>query len=456
MATRFCRVWILKSDGQRVGCGFVIDAHRVVTCLHVIRMLNDNGSPAPALGDFVSILHEDRSEPIMMTLAAKSPSGIDACVLRRVAGAFQPDESVLWVEGRSGMEYSGLGMSADYREVGLKGELVVLGAGGRIWRATAVTHDGRIEPGSSGAGVFDAGGALVGMVATFQQEQSGGIIPAELIDQEFGLKRFDPAPSEPFPSLTLAPVPFVAPAVAARLPVSDIIRNVDRTQQRDRINLHLDKLKSPGFLIVEMPATAPDLPHACAEALRSRAFDSIMRKLAGDGFKEPPRAILAIDDIFESEDPGALLRFRLQEQLDADDATPQALRRAYCRETAPLAIVVPLDAAQLDRLPPGVSVEWARLLDEVSSPRLGKPLILFVCLTSHDGAREGFVPTDPAARWALRLPPLSTIKAEEVTRWCRRAYNDPALSARIEGIVAARAIGEFRMGELQAWLEAGG
>ena len=294
------------------------------------------------------------------------------------------------------------------------------------------------------------------MVATFQQEQSGGIIPAELIDKDFGLKRLDPAPSEPFPSLICTPTSVATPAVAAQLPVSEIIRNVDRTQQRDRINLNLDKLKSPGFLIVEMPATASDLPHACAEALRNRAFDSIMRKLAGDGFKEPPRVILAIDDIFESEDPGALLRFRLQEQLDADDATPQALRRAYCRETAPLAIVVPLDAAQLDRLPPGVSANWARLLDEVSSPRQGKPLIMFVCLTSHDGALEGFIPADPATRWALRLPPLSTIKAEEVTRWCRRAYRDPELSARIERIIAAKAVGEFRMGELQTWLETGG
>lgn len=465
MGERAVRINVLNRQGGISGCGFVVGERHAMTCAHVVEYALKPASYQ--VGDTVFIRHDAQARdeaPLAMIIEKLGEDGFDACLLRRDdGGAFLPSQTVLWRDGEAGTEYIGLGLSKNYPSISLSGRLKALELRNAIQLVTADDPDNRIEGGSSGAGLFALNDArmLYGMVIEFQGEQSGKIIPGSKLAEFWPeLKAFTPPPLEPFPTLR--------PNIDPDLPVADLIRDVDRIPQRNRLRQAIERhdlLGGVGFLIAEVKGIEADLPDRCSGTLRKEAFQRIFKKIAPDAIKDYHPLFLKFDSVFDAELQEDNLLFALAREVEADSSKPEDIREAYLQELVPQAIVVTLYPHQLAQLPEGTAAGWAQSLRAIAVPEKDKPLALFVLVMLTGEAEAGTLLDGSAEEpWAVRLPALGALEFDDVDVWCRNKFTDDRageigrnIRSRAEAkgfspVDADGAAAKFRLRELESWL----
>ena len=450
-----CRVTIIHSNGKPMARGFIADQSHVLTCWHNIKMCL--GRP-PEIGDEVEV-ETNSARRLRMRVIKPGDETNDVCSLGRAdGGLFALTDCALWRRGASGTRYYGLGMSKNFANTPLSGELKSTLAGGRLQLVTGLGLDNRVEPGCSGAALFEEpDGPLLGMVTTYQQDTSGTIYAAESLAQFWPtLARFDAASTEALPSLF---------AISAEIPpVRVIIRDVDRTSQKLTFRRAIEDgklLTSTGFVIAGFAALYDDLPDACVDGLYHWAISPMMRKLAPDSTKtvEPSRLSLR-DVIGDGTEVRANLLDLLRNCLNAPSSAIEDVRTALRTTLTPLTLVLNAVAKDLDQLTPDVVRACGNAIRELAIPEEDQPVAVFIYVLAQEA---GSLP-DIKARladidiWCVPLKPLEPIRVNEVTNWTAEHYLDSAESSRardkISDIIAANCGGrqEFRLKELKSWL----
>lgn len=454
-----CRVTVAASGGPSFGRGFIADSGHVITCKHVVEYyLKAAGKPL-AIGGIVEIMTDD-GKVLNTSVIKLGNDKQDICVLGRTdAGRFDDTECALWTRGKPGDEYVGLGMSAKFEDIGLSGTIKIDASGGQLQMVTAEDNDNRIEPGSSGAALFlPQDGAMIGMVAEYQQGKSGKIYSAEALAEFWpSFKPADATPNEPFPQLTRE--------LPQQVPFYKLFREVDRSMQKGVLRTAIQTrqlLTESGFFAAEFVATDADLPFDFVNALCDTTFARIMLRLGPDSTKGViPHLWALYEAIGEAPDAALPLRMLLCERLQAESSSIEDLRVALRATMRPLAIVLTAAPGDLAALTPELADAWAVALKQLAMPHDLQPIALFISVAAAAGDNISEIAatiTSLGEDWHIVLKPeLSEIRRVDVRNWTQaRLLENPAHEReldKIDQIIAANSGGRdtFRLGELKRW-----
>ncbi|VWX54607.1 trypsin-like peptidase domain-containing protein [Novosphingobium sp. 9U] len=464
------RVTLLHGSGLACGRGFVVDARHVVTCVHVVGYAREEQPTRIRLGAAVSI-RSDSSDLIACTVARAGGPGnwSDICILERAdGGTFAAEEIARWSLAKPGMTFSGLGASAKVSSgVPIYGTIVAIGDHSETLIITAENLDTRIEPGCSGAAVFGVpSGAVLGMVATYQQERTGTLIAAQTIAEYWeAFEQEKPPQPVSFPSLS-APRP---PALAALPRFETMIGEIDRIPQRNGlVNALSDRnlFRKGGIVITSIAGCEQDLPDLCAEMLHHVAFQRLIARIAPDTAKrvEPVRGLLRnlLDD--DPEEARRNLRSLIATELSVAGAGLGELRKAVAATIVPLPIVLEARPGDMPRVTPAIIAAWADLIEDLARPSRDQPIALFIVARAPDGgdqATAAILAPPGEAPYFVPLKALTPIVLDDVEFWARTRFGSDEDGKRVcehvTAIVKQRAAGrpDFRLGELNAWLSEG-
>ena len=395
-----------------------------------------------------------------------SGAWVDICALQLSDGEpFAGTDWAHWTSAAPGVEFSGHGVSKEHdRGVPIFGKVVAIGDGGETLIVTAENLDTRIEPGCSGAAAFALpDDPVIGMVATYQQEQTGTLIAARTIAEFWpSFQKSAPPVSLGFPSLT-----GVQPTTAPDLPRLDgMIGEIDRGEQkRDLINAisGRDLFRSPGLVISTFTGNERDLPHVCADFLSQLAFRRLLARIAPDATKtvRPIRARLC-DLLDDSDDLAALnLRSAIGEKLGVAGASMSELKRVVASTLVPLPIVVEARPRDLSRTRASTIAAWAKVIDQLARPGKHQPIAMFIIVIVPDDTTpdSASIPAPQGhAPYFVALKPLPPIRPDDIDFWAFERFGDEPegrrTRRRINAMVAERSGGrqEFRLGDVQEWL----
>ncbi|MEG3166362.1 trypsin-like peptidase domain-containing protein [Sphingomonas sp. PB2P19] len=457
-----CRIIVHDRQDRVVGCGLIADDEHVITCTHVVRSAWGEEAPPNAPVQITT----DAGERLDTQVVKEGQPSFDVSVLKRTDGKrFAPTVSALWARGRPGQAFTGLGMNAKYADgVPLSGTLGATTLGGNNQFVTATSRDTRIEPGASGAPLFEVvdpdvrnDGALLGMVTSYQQLMNGVIVGAAALAAFWpGLRSFDPAPGEVMPPLL--------DDDADRAPVDRLLREIDRSPQRRAFKDAIDErrlLSGPGYLIAALSGVWADLPDRCAMVLSTYAMARIMRDVAPDTIKSKVWP-LKIADLLAETSRGArrnlLSALCWNYQVDTDVAV---LRPCLAQETVPVSIFATASRQDVALITSKMLAGWSACLAELALPIRNKPLLMFIMVVGDDPDTAPAATPLPVLRkpWYVNLPPLQLIEADEVRTWITGLSQDAQgrrVRRQIEAVLDTRAAGSprFRMKELESWFSA--
>lgn len=453
-----CRVTIIHRNGMPMARGFIADRRHILTCLHNIELCLGR---SPAIGDSVEI-ETNFNQRLWMRVVKLGDTGHDVCALERTdSNRFALTDCALWRRGAEGTPYYGLGMTQNFANTALSGRLMAMQPGGKLQLIQASGSDNRVEPGCSGAALFEErDGPLLGMVTTYQQSAAGCIYTAAALAEFWPtLAPFDAAPTEAFPSLL--------PARSQTLPVSLFIREVDRMAQKTKLGLAIENgglLTRNGFVIAGFVALGEDLPEASVDGLFHWTIAPIIRKLAPDSTKvTEPRRLALRDVIGDGTQVRETLLFNLKDCLDAPTSNIEDVRAALRATLTPLTLSLNAVERDLDLLTPAVVRECGAVMRELAIPEDDQPVaVLIYVLAQNEAAlpdiRSRLADIDV---WCVPLQPLEPIRLTDIGNWTAKHYRDLAerdhASDKINAIIQNAAGGrqEFRLKELKIWLNTG-
>lgn len=477
MRNQLCRMTLLDHADRATGRGFVVDARRVITCVHVVRFCCGNQRD-PRPGDEVRV-RTDEGEVVSckVVMAGGAPEWADVCCLERIDdGLFAEDGWAEWGPASPGQRFSGLGASAKVQTgVPIFGEIVAIGEGGDTLIVTTGNLDTRIEPGCSGAAVFALpDGPLLGMVATYQQERSGTLISARTI-AEFctSFRKAMPASAEGFGAFAPLSVPVVIPDVGQAAPplppLGPALADLDRKPQKMKLDFAISKhdlLGKCGIVISLLGGVDSDMPYLCAQALGQRAFQRILRRIAPDMAKSVHPMLCRMSDLLDDDVSFSVFNLQslISEKLGVSGATIAELRRAVADMGIPISLVMEARPRDMARLSAPILLGWAKLLEDLARPRKYQPIALFILNVAPADALEiAALPEVPAidAPYYVPLDVLPLISLDDVRFWARERFgsDDEAqgIRDRIDALIVAKAGGreQFRFGEIYKWLTQG-
>jgi hypothetical protein len=187
------RVFLLDSNDQAVGCGFICGPRQVITCTHVVRDALGGADDFDAVRARVVVsFATDRTSQATMRIVTSHPvrdglllSDITLLELQdedeRFPRDFRIASSRLANLDRR-LDIAGVGASPDFGEVQIEGPTGQYSWINRVFvRASDGEDDVTFEKGCSGTPVYSDGVGLVGMAVERQADHTGFIIPIQLL-----------------------------------------------------------------------------------------------------------------------------------------------------------------------------------------------------------------------------------------------------------------------------------
>lgn len=467
-----CRVSLRDLQGGKRGCGFIIGPRHVLTCTHVVLLCqpllaNDLTAGAPVN------LVTDAGEPVVM--AVETVGGLagaagfidtkfeDICLLRRADAATFPDRGIAaWAPAVRGRRFIGLGITKkNPNGVAIVGRVETRLDDSGNYLVAGDDDDRRIEEGCSGAAVFDEGddGALIGMVARYQQQRSGQIIPAQTLAELFPAFAKAPDPVSGFAALV--PAPRDGAVQIADLPRK--LKTLDRKQQKDPFVVAIAErglLREHGLVMTMLKGVEQDLPFVCADYLGELGFRAFLDRISPDAQKPVRRIVWNLTDLLDDDEAGLSrnLRLRLYEELNAGGTQIDDLSAAMACTLAPLPIILLARPEDLDRVTERTCRVWADLLGKLAKPAENQPIALFVLIDAPVDAAPANPSWPLADERFIALEQLGPVSLAHVTAWARGVFADDGdlaerVTARVRTSLGTAA--GMRMGKIKALLSEG-
>lgn len=454
-----CRVTIIDRAGRAMARGVVADRDHVLTCRHNVEMVT--GQTA-SIGNLIDVMPNNGTpdgRPLRMRVVKIGEGDVDVCALARTdSGRFSPIECALWQQGYVGDRFYGLGLTRAYADVALAGELKATKPGGKLRIVRGEGIDSRIEEGCSGAALFLVpDGPLVGMVTQYQQDESGVILDAPALAEFWpGLAAFNARPDDAFPQLVPSPV--------RTLPVSRMIRQIDRMPQKMELNDAIETrqlLTEHGFFLAAFAAVEADLPRESAQGLFDWNIAPIMRRLAPSADKSLAALYGSVRNVAgDAVEAGRMLRGILWRHLDAPSTQIEDLRAALRNTQRPLLLVLSAMGAELDLITEEMIRGMGEVMRAIAMPDEGMPVLLLIYVLADNEAALPDISSRLADNhiWCVPLDPLEEIWRGDVIDWADNTFPDQDVRDVAVGTVTkvldrfAGGRNRFRLKELKDWL----
>ena len=480
-----CQIRVLGESvggkAAQIGCGVIVGPTLAITCTHVVTDALGLGPDADLERREVRVrIPDDEPIDIRMRVVRAWPAdpqhpdldGIerfhDICLLEPHDGSFPASDgsrvaSICTDLPESGAILVGSGTSVEHRDVALSCEL-----GDPIGSRSMLTSpqsDKAIRPGCSGAGLFQPGRGLVGMVSEGQGKMAGFMIQGRVLAEVLGRAAIVTAPA----------------AATKRADVhSALFRKLDALDRQPQEFdfdefLQISQRRRSG-LVCTLGGFDTDQPYLCRDRLARDAF-----KLAGCAPEIEDRALpveLPIPSLSEMSADDALRRLKngLKRELGAAGIEPGDLVAKLEERSVPLIAYSRLDEDSLkSRNTRDLIRRWAEFIDAATRGRIALKFIHFLVIhlrgpgdtKDEDALAKRYRAAVKALNGEhgeseeapiLRIQLLKRVASNDVQDWVREAGVALTLDRDLVTTIQIRAAAQFpddsrpRFAEVAAWI----